>query len=236
MIQALRFGINCGFGNNDFATLTFQNFDLEGGWVSHPRPKNGTPRRCPLWNESIAAVQNFIKLRPRATISEYSDVVFLNGNGKPYICPSTRTQERLKVGRFDGLVWPNEIGKAMNRRLVRLGIKRKGLSFYSLRHNTVTNGGEAKDEIAIAVVMGHTPPGMATNYRDSVIVAPRQRPPHRAAHHVGKLNEIVSPRALRLDPLDVPIGSLRLDPHNDEPCASWSLKSFDPLASMETTA
>ena len=41
-------GINCGFGNNDIATLTFDNLDLQAGWHQHPRPKQELPAvaRC----------------------------------------------------------------------------------------------------------------------------------------------------------------------------------------------
>jgi integrase len=47
-------------------------------------------------------------------------------------------------------------------------MKRKGLSFYSLRHTFETIGGAAKDQIAVDAIMGHVTPGMGTNYRDSV--------------------------------------------------------------------
>ena len=40
--------INAGFGNNDVATLPTSAIDLEGGWITFPRPKNGIPRRAPL--------------------------------------------------------------------------------------------------------------------------------------------------------------------------------------------
>ncbi len=41
-------GINCGLGNNECATLTFGNLDLEAGWHTHGRTKTGTKRRCPF--------------------------------------------------------------------------------------------------------------------------------------------------------------------------------------------
>ena len=36
-------GVNCGFGNFDLATLTFDALDLEEGWHTHPRPKTPPP-------------------------------------------------------------------------------------------------------------------------------------------------------------------------------------------------
>ena len=161
-------GINCGFGNNDCATLTFANLDLEGGWHSHPRPKTGIPRRCHLWNETVAAIREYVKKRPQPKTPEYSDLVFLTRYGLPYVHASAKTEEHLKAGRLDGFDWHNELGDLMRRTLMRLGIKRKGLSFYSLRHTFETIGGAAKDQIAVDAIMGHVTPGMGTNYRDSI--------------------------------------------------------------------
>ena len=38
-------GINCGYGESDLATLPRSAVDLDGGWVTHARPKTGAPRR-----------------------------------------------------------------------------------------------------------------------------------------------------------------------------------------------
>ncbi len=85
-------GINCGFGNNDCATLTFANLDLKGGWHSHPRPKTGVPRRCPLWNETVMAIRDWLKVRPNPADPSHSDLVFLTCNGLPYVRPSIRSR------------------------------------------------------------------------------------------------------------------------------------------------
>jgi integrase len=57
-------GINCGFGNNDCATLTQSAVDLDGGWINHPRPKTGAERRCPLWPETLQSLREAIAARP----------------------------------------------------------------------------------------------------------------------------------------------------------------------------
>jgi len=49
-------GINCGFGNADIGRITFNDIDLESGWHDYARGKTGVDRRCPLWPETIAAV------------------------------------------------------------------------------------------------------------------------------------------------------------------------------------
>jgi integrase len=160
--------INCGFGNNDCATLTLKNLDLEGGWHSHPRPKTGVPRRCPLWKETIAAIRDCLKVRRKASDPADSDLVFLTRMGLPYVRLSASAKKNFAAERLDHLTWVNSIGTGMSKILKRLGIKRKGLSFYSFRHTFETVGGGAKDQIAVDAIMGHVTPGMGTTYRDSV--------------------------------------------------------------------
>jgi len=161
-------GINCGFGNNDCATLTFANLDLEGGWHSHPRPKTGVPRRCSLWTETTAAIREWLKARRKPKDPLNSDLVFLTKNGLPYVRFSAPSARSFDTGRLDHLNWQDSINARIHTLLTRLGMKRKGLSFYSLRHTFETIGGAAKDQIAVDAIMGHVTPGMGTNYRDSV--------------------------------------------------------------------
>lgn len=46
-------GINCGFGPKDCFTLPA----ISKGWHNFPRPKTEVERRCPLWPETVAAVE-----------------------------------------------------------------------------------------------------------------------------------------------------------------------------------
>ena len=57
-------GINCGFGNEDCATLPLEVVDLELGWVDYARPKTGVERACPLWPETLAALKEYLAERP----------------------------------------------------------------------------------------------------------------------------------------------------------------------------
>ena len=57
-------GINCGFGNEDCATLPIDKLDLAGGWHNNHRPKTGVVRRCKLWPDTIKALQAAIEHRP----------------------------------------------------------------------------------------------------------------------------------------------------------------------------
>jgi len=47
-------GINCGFGPKDCCTLPTS--ELEEGWHNFARPKTGVERRCPLWPETVEAI------------------------------------------------------------------------------------------------------------------------------------------------------------------------------------
>lgn len=157
-------GINCGFGNNDCATLTFDTLDLENGWHNHPRPKNQTPRRCPLWPETIAAIERAIKTRAKPQDRAHGNLVFLTRNGAPY-CRFFDQVEAMSGGKVE---WCSTLGIVMRRALERLNMKQGKLSFYALRHTFETVAGNAKDQIAVDYIMGHVTPGMGTNYRHEI--------------------------------------------------------------------
>ena len=157
-------GINCGFGNNDCATLTFDALDLERGWHNHPRPKNQTPRRCPLWLETIEAVQRTLDTRPKPEKRAHDNLVFLTRYGRSY-CRFLNQAEPTSGIKSD---WCNTLGGNMRRALERLDMKQGKLSFYALRHTFETVAGNAKDQIAVDYIMGHVTPGMGTNYRHEI--------------------------------------------------------------------
>ena len=79
-------GINCGFGNHDVGSLTVGSLDLKAGWVDHPRPKTRAERRCPLWPETIEALQKVLRRRPEPDRREHAKLVFLTRRrGQPYV-------------------------------------------------------------------------------------------------------------------------------------------------------
>ena len=65
-------GINCGLGNNDFALLPLSALDLKTGWLTYPRPKTGMERRCRLWPETVAALQEALARRRDRSYPTYS--------------------------------------------------------------------------------------------------------------------------------------------------------------------
>jgi integrase len=132
-------GINCGFGNNDCAKLTFSAIDWKGGWITFPRPKTGVTRRCPLWPETMSVLRAAIEVRYTPNNSTYADRVFIT---------------KYK-GSWEGKKRDNPISKEMVKILKELGLHRKGVSFYALRHTFQTIGEKTRDKDAVRAIMGH---------------------------------------------------------------------------------
>jgi integrase len=145
-------GVNCGFGNADCGTLPLAALDLDGGWVSYPRPKTGIPRRVPLWPETVAALRAVLSARKAPKAEADAGLVFVTQCGGSWAkdtCDNPITKETAKL-------------------LKELGIHRPGLNFYALRHTFETVGGEAKDQVAVDAIMGHARDDMASVYREKV--------------------------------------------------------------------
>ena len=147
-------GINCGFGNNDCATLPRDVLDLKRGWIDFPRPKTGIHRRCPLWPETITAMEDAITAMPAAKDEADSGRVFITKYGLNW------SDDRRRVpitGEFAKL-------------LKKLNIKRPGLNFYALGHTFQTIGERCRDHVAVMSIMGHAPASndMSSVYREEV--------------------------------------------------------------------
>jgi len=145
-------GISCGFGNHDCGSLPQSALDLEVGSVNFPRPKTGILRRCPLWPETVKALRQAIAARPEPKDDAHRSLVFLTKYGKPWakdIPDSPVTKETAKL-------------------LKSLGIQRKGVNFYALRHTFETIGGEARDQVAVDHIMGHARDDTASVYRERI--------------------------------------------------------------------
>jgi integrase len=156
-------GCNCGFGNSDVALLPLEAVDLEGGWIDFPRPKTGIGRRCPLWPETVEALRLVIDQRKRSRDKADADLVFLTQYGQRYIRLADKAD-----GSADGMIWTDSVCSAFRALLKRLGMLRRGRSFYSLRHVFETIGGESIDQVAVNAIMGHSDQSMAGLYRERI--------------------------------------------------------------------
>ena len=123
-------GLNCGIGNNDVASLPRRTVNLETGWIDFPRPKTGIPRRCSLWPETVAAIQEANANRPEPRNDKYKDILFITPRGNAW-----RVCERADKANGDfGLKIHDFIGKKFSTLLKDLKLDRPGVGFYSQRH------------------------------------------------------------------------------------------------------
>lgn len=144
-------GINAGLGNGDCGKLTQSALDLENGWLDFPRPKTGIPRRCPLWPETITAIQEALANRPLPKDAKNKGLVFITKYGEPW----------FKVN-ID-----NPVSKEMRKLLDKIDIK-GGRNFYCLRRGFETVGGGSRDQVAVDHIMGHSHEDMAETYRQGI--------------------------------------------------------------------
>lgn len=147
-------GINCGFGNADCGQLPFKALDLKSGWISFARGKTGIKRACPLWPETVEALNAAIAERPVPKDDAHAELVFITKYGKSW----------FKDTPDNPISW--EFRKLLNE----LNLHTNGKGFYWLRHTFETIGGEAKDQIAVDSIMGHADSTMAGIYRERIDV------------------------------------------------------------------
>jgi integrase len=147
-------GINCGYGNEDCATLPISALDLENGWARFPRPKTGVDRKAKLWPETIEALKQVLATRREPTEDAHKGLVFITKYGR---------------GWSNGPKGATAITLEIRKLLIELRIKRLGLNFYGLRHSFRTVADGTRDQPAIDHVMGHArDDDMATRYREKI--------------------------------------------------------------------
>lgn len=145
-------GLNCGFGNNDCGMLPLKAFDSKRQWVTFPRPKTSILRRIPLWPETATALDEAIEARKLPTDEADNGLVFVTKYGVSWSKQNAN----------------NPISAEFRKLVVRLGLYRPGISFYTLRHIFETIGGESRDQVAVDAIMGHSDGSMGANYRQRI--------------------------------------------------------------------
>lgn len=147
---------NAGFGQTDVANLPIRVINFETGWLDFARVKTAVPRLIPLWPETVDAVKQAIKLRPKAKDPADEGLLFL-----------TRRGQRWVTLNDDGSP-KDAIGQEFNKLLVTLALKRSRVGFYAFRHGFETIAGETADQVAVDRIMGHVPQGMSAAYRERI--------------------------------------------------------------------
>ncbi len=160
-------GINGGFGNTDCARLPLSALDLEHAIADFARPKTGVERVVPLWPETVDALRATLAGRPQAATEADADLVFLTRFGHPWVRQKVHRDEEGVIAK---VVAMKSLRQELDKLLRRLGIKRKGVGFYALRHTFRTWADEVKDQHAIHRIMGHAIPGMSGIYVEQISI------------------------------------------------------------------
>jgi integrase len=156
-------GINCGFGPADCGNLPTSALNLKTGWVAYPRPKTGVERRCPLWPETVAALNDSMAKRPKPKDDANKGMVFLTKYGQRWAKDSS---DNPISKEFAKIIQPLKVKRGRKQEAVY----RQGIGLYTLRHTFQTIGDAARDPIATRAIMGYAEAGneMSSVYRESV--------------------------------------------------------------------
>ena len=146
---------NGALGNTDLANLP--QSAIQGTWLLYPRVKTGVDRRIPLWPETLSALAEAIKMRPRPKDKSDAALCFITTHGQRWVRtgPNGTSVNDLVSGSFSKL-------------LTKQGMKRPGLGFYALRHGVETICGGCGDQVATSAIMGHTDTSMSGLYREKI--------------------------------------------------------------------
>ncbi|HEY4311122.1 MAG TPA: tyrosine-type recombinase/integrase [Pirellulales bacterium] len=142
----LYLGINCAFGPGDCLALPWAAVDLENKRHRFARRKTGNERLCPLWPETIEALQAIQVDRKSVFMTKYQR-------------PWTTTA----------------IGHEFRKLLEECKIYRPGNTHYSLRRTFETIAAATGEQVAVDHIMGHLSPSMASVYRQCVFIEPLHR-------------------------------------------------------------
>lgn len=146
-------GLNCGYGTADIGRLRIEQIDFENQWLGELRGKTGIARGAWLWDETVEALRDAISRRPITTHERLHQLVFLTKSRRPWwedgstSHPLSRTFKKLKD---------------------RVGVNKKGVGQYALRHCFETVAGDCRDQQAIDYVMGHIDSSIGSVYREGI--------------------------------------------------------------------
>ena len=158
-------GVNGGFGNTDCAKLPIKAIHFDGAVIEFNRPKTGIERVVPLWPETLDALRKSIAKRPQPVDEEAGDLAFVTTFGRPWV------RDRIHRSADNGIakvVPVDKVRQEFDKILKKLGLKKKGIGFFTLRHTFRTWADEVRDQHAIHRIMGHTIPGMSGIYVEEI--------------------------------------------------------------------
>lgn len=154
-------GINCGFGNTDVGSLPMKAVDLKAGSIDYARVKTGIARKCILWPETVAAIQEAIEARRRPMEPADADILFTTRSGSRFVSETPVLNDGIIVD----VKLTDSLSGVFRKLLGECGVRKvsaKGNSlgdgrgaFYTLRRTFRTWADEVGDHHAAALCMGH---------------------------------------------------------------------------------
>ena len=152
-------GVNCGFGQTDFASSPGRPWQPGRGGSTSAARRPGRPAGARCGRRRSAALKAVECVRPAPARPEYDRLVFLTRSGRPWV----RTME--STGDVPGCR-VDRVGQDFPTLAGRLGLPTTG--FYCLRHTFRTVADEVRDHVAAGLIMGHVDETMAGQYRERV--------------------------------------------------------------------
>lgn len=152
--------INTGFGNTDVGLLPLSLINFKTKTVRYPREKTGMDRCNILWDETIAAIKAYLKVRPVPRCADAEDKLFVTRHGNTWV---TETMVPNDHGELEPRV-QDQVNPCFSRRVMKkLGLNgRRG--FNTFRHTYATKAQELGDANAKARTMGHKLVGLDDIY------------------------------------------------------------------------
>jgi integrase len=126
--------------------------DLKSGWIDYPRPKTGIARRCPLWPETVQALEAVKAKRKEPKDNAHKELFFVTKYGESWFKETS----------------DNPVSKEFAKVLKELKLQQKGRAFYSLRHTFRTIADESRDQPACDHIMGHAGEHISIHYRERI--------------------------------------------------------------------
>ena len=158
-------GLNCGLGNTDIGQLRRGELDLAGGMLGNIRQKTEIKRRCPLWPETVASINDVLAADKRGSLTA-DDYVFITKYGNPWVQePVTTIADKIQAGtRIDSVRMEFTkvlitAGIFIRKDQRKKGEKPDGRNFYTLRRTFRTLADNMRDPHATALMMGHSTHG-----------------------------------------------------------------------------
>jgi hypothetical protein len=162
LLAFILLAMNAGMGQSHISALPLDTkiVDTAGLFVDWVRTKTEELFQFPLWPITAVVIEREMARRPKPK-PDAAALLFVTKYGHPWVQEYVKTDDAGAIGDVN----PDDaIGKAFDKLQKRLGIKRKGRGFYSLRRTFSTTANGVQDRDATRRIMGHGLEGMDPHY------------------------------------------------------------------------